>query len=84
MGLKINRGGKLGGKRVEKDNNHGQPGDRGAADYWYHRRPEPHFWPSGTGKGLKVEEAEMTAEQVQDYHDGYAEALAIGDQKDYG
>jgi len=81
--LKRNRGEKQGEIIVEKDK-HGQPGDRGAADYWYHRLPEPHFWPNGTGKGQKVDEADMTAEQVLDYHQAYGEALERGEQKDYG
>ena len=68
---------------VEKDN-HGQPGDRGAADYWYHRSPEPHYWPSGTGKGVRVDEGDMTAEQVLAYHEGYGEAFERGHQKNYG
>mgnify|MGYP003653216873 FL=1 len=80
--LKINRGEKQGEIIVEKDR-HGQPGDRGAADYWYHRPPEPHYWPSGTGKGVRVDEGDMTAEQVLEYHQGYGEALERGYQKDY-
>tara|TARA_R110001599_G_scaffold245549_1_gene445709 strand:- start:499 stop:759 length:261 start_codon:yes stop_codon:yes gene_type:complete len=80
--LKINQGEKQGEIIVEKDN-HGQPGDRGSADFWYHRPPEPHYWPSGTGKGLKVDEADMTDEQVLEYHQGYGEALRRGYQKDY-
>ena len=75
--------GKLGETPVEKDE-HGQPRDREAADYWYHRRPQPHYWPDGTGKGLKAGAADMTAEQITEYHEGYAEALERGDQKNYG
>ena len=60
---------------------HGSPYDRGSADYYYWRRPDPHYWPEGTGKGLRVEQVDMTDEQVSDYYRGYEEE---DDRKDWG
>ena len=62
---------------------HGSPFDRGGADFWYRRPAEPHYWPDGTGHGTKITEAEMTAEQIEEYYDGYEEAEEIGDQKEW-
>jgi hypothetical protein len=62
---------------------HGSPRDRGGADFYYHRPCVPHYWPKGTGHGHKVEEKDMTVEEIKDYHDGYAEAKKWGDQKQW-
>lgn len=50
---------------------HGSPRDRGSADAYYGRRPEPHYWPNGTLHGYKVTAEDMTAEEIADYYDGY-------------
>jgi hypothetical protein len=58
----------------------GSPGDRGSADRYYGRQPQPHYWPSGTLKGYRVEQADMTPEQVAEYWEGYDNET---DQKDW-
>ncbi len=55
------------------DTTHGSPYDRGSADYYYGRAPKPHWYPEGTGHGERIEEADMTAEEVQAYMAGYDE-----------
>lgn len=50
---------------------HGSPMDRGAADAYYGRSPNPHYWPNGTLKGYKVTREDMTAEQIAEYYEGY-------------
>jgi hypothetical protein len=50
---------------------HGSPKDRGSADRYYGRRYEPHYYPSGTGKGIRIIEVLMTKEQVTAYKDGW-------------
>lgn len=52
---------------------HGSPEDRGSADRYYGRRYNPHYWPEGTGFGVRVEAADMTAEEIADYARGYDE-----------
>ena len=63
---------------------HGSPYDRGGADFWYHRGRRPHKYPNGTGNAPKVEEADLTPEEVAAYHAGYDRAEEQGDQKDWG
>ena len=62
---------------------HGYPFDRGSADYYYGRRPEPHYWPAGTNKGHKVTKDQMTPEEIAEYWAGYEEAEELGYQKEW-
>ena len=62
----------------------GSPKDRGGASYWYHRPYEPHYYLSGTGKGIRVPESQMTPEQIAEYKEGWDEAEQLGERKDYG
>ena len=50
---------------------HGGPLDRGSADRYYGRPFNPHYWPEGTYKGTRVEEADMTVDQIEEYTYGY-------------
>lgn len=50
---------------------HGSPYDRGSADAYYGRLSNPHYWPEGTYMGEKVSHEDMTAEQIEEYYDGY-------------
>jgi len=50
---------------------HGGPFDRGAADSWYSREFNPHYYVGGTGMSDKVEMAQMTAEEITAYTAGY-------------
>ena len=71
------------GPSVTIDESHGSPFDRGMADFWYYRQPEPHYWPEGTYHGDKITEDRMSVVEIAAYNAGYAEALFQGDQKDY-
>ena len=71
------------GPSVTIDESHGSPFDRGMADFWYYRQPEPHYWPEGTHHGVKVTEDQMSDVEIAAYNAGYAEAYDQGDQKDY-
>ena len=66
------------------DTSHGSPFDRGGADYYYHRPPYPHYWPQGTGQGIKISQGHMSKAEVQAYNAGYNLAAESGDQKDWG
>jgi len=50
---------------------HGSPYDRGSADSYYRRGPEPHWYPEGTYKGERVTEERMTAAQIAEYYAGF-------------
>ena len=71
------------GPSVTIDESHGSPFDRGMADFWYRRQPEPHYWPKGTYHGDKITEDRMSDVEIAAYLAGYAEAEDQGDQKDY-
>lgn len=69
---------------TKHDTRHGGPFDRGSADYWYHRPPQPHYFVGGTYTSEKVTAENMTADEIAAYHAGYDEAEADGGQKDWG
>ena len=60
---------------------HGGPQDRGSADAYYHRDYDPHWYPSGTGKGNRIEISRMTHAQIEEYKYGYENEI---ERKDYG
>ena len=61
---------------------HGSPHDRGGADSYYGRSYSPHYWPNGTGHGIKV--VDLTEEQLKEYNDGWDENEDFGHFKDWG
>ena len=61
---------------------HGSPYDRGA-DSHYQRKLAPHWYPEGTYNGKRVEESEMTKEQIREYMIGFAENEADLNFKDW-
>ena len=67
---------------MEVDRKHGCPFDRGGADSYYGRSSSPHYWPEGTGHGIKV--VDLTDEEVQQYLEGWDENEDLGDFKDWG
>ena len=59
---------------------HGSPFDRGSADSWYRRQPEPHYMIDGA----RIERADMTAEQIAEYKAGFLDnEKRIDSRKDY-
>ena len=59
---------------------HGSPYDRGSADSWYRRQPQAHYMINGA----RIEEADMTAEQIAEYQAGYDDNEKQTDsRKDY-
>ena len=66
---------------------HGSPFDRGSADSFYRRQAIPHYvlpFKSGRGNGRRIEQADMTAEQIAEYEAGYdSNEKQIDSRKDY-
>jgi hypothetical protein len=60
---------------------HGGPYDRGSADAWYGREFNPHYFKGATYQSDKVEQAQMTEAEIQDYARGYEETPFL--QKEY-
>ena len=60
---------------------HGSPQNRGSADRYYGRRYSPHWYPNGTGNDPRIEEKDMTKEQIAEYEYGFD---TEEDRKDWG
>ena len=66
------------------DERHGGPYDRGAADSYYGRGKNPHYYVGATRMSPKVEEKQMTPEEIEAYLAGFAGNEAEGNHKDWG
>ena len=66
---------------VNTDN--GSPYDRGAADSYYQRPRDPHYYPEGTYKGPRIGLGELYPFEVDEYHAGYDWNESYGDRKVY-
>ncbi len=55
---------------------HGGPYDRGSADRYYSRKFAPHYFRGATHQSKRIEEEDMTPQQVVDYHYGYDSTVA--------
>jgi hypothetical protein len=62
---------------------HGSAFDRGSADSWYHRVREPHKGGVGGDSGVRVPMAELTAQEIWEYHAGYDWNEQFGGKKDW-
>ena len=58
---------------------HGSPFDRGSADSFYRRQAQAHYMINGA----RIEQADMTAEQIAEYKAGYEDNEKSGGRKDY-
>jgi len=61
--------------------NHGSLFDRGSADSYYGRAPDPHYGGVGGDSGIRVKV--MYAEAVAEYMAGYEDNEQFGSKKDY-
>ena len=68
---------------IEVDTSNGSPYDRGAADSYYSRPREPHYYPEGTYKGRRIGIDEMDPFQLDEYYAGYNWNEEYGDKKVY-
>ena len=65
------------------DQRHGGPYDRGAADSYYGRDYNPHYYVGDTYNTPKIELAQMTAQEIVAYTAGYTDNEANGDKKEW-
>ncbi len=65
------------------DRSHGSPFDRGAADSWYCRPREPHWYPNGSYNGDPVESKDMSLAELRAYFMGYEYNEQFGGKKDW-
>jgi len=68
---------------VEFDVRHGGPFDRGAADSYYGRNMEPHYYLGATMASTKIGKDGMTADELAAYYSGYYWNTDNGTFKEY-
>jgi len=59
----------------------GSPFDRGSADYYYGRAPNPNCF---TAPGTMIHRDSMTPADIDAYFAGYSFQAELGDTKDWG
>lgn len=69
--------------RHKYDQRHGGPFDRGSADSYYGRGRNPHFYVEGTATSARIDQGQMTAEEIQAYLAGYQWNEQFGEKKDF-
>ena len=69
---------------VGYDQRHGGPYDRGAADAYYRRAFNPHFYVGATLQSPRIPLDCMTAEEITAYTAGYRDQERSGEFKDWG
>ena len=65
------------------DRTHGSPFDRGAADSYYSRPEDPHWYPEGSYNGDRVESKDMSIAEMRAYFMGYEYNEKFGDKKSW-
>lgn len=65
------------------DQRHGGPFDRGAADSYYNRGFNPHFYEAATQMSPRIERDSMTTEDILAYTAGYLFNEKHGDKKQW-
>lgn len=60
---------------------HGGLYDRGSADSYYRRDPDPHWYPEGSYNGKKI--TNLTYEEIEEYNTGYEHNEQYGEHKEW-
>lgn len=68
---------------IEIDTRHGGPYDRGRADSYYHRDQNPHYYLGATGQSPRIEQKDMTIDEIEAYLAGYEDNELEGDKKQW-
>ena len=63
------------------DQRHGGAYDRGQADSYYGRDSWPHYFVGDTHNSRRVDQEQMTAQEIAAYTAGYRDNEASGDRK---
>lgn len=70
--------------KMKYDDRHGGPYDRGGADSYYRREFRPHYYVGDTYSSHRIEEKDMTKEEIEAYSAGYEDNEKAGMFKDWG
>ncbi len=65
------------------DERHGGAFDRGSADSYYGRQPDPHYYVGATSFSERITEEQMTPEALEAYRAGYDYNEQYGDKKNW-
>jgi hypothetical protein len=65
------------------DQRHGGPYDRGAADSWYNREYNPHYFVGDTYNSPRIELAQMTPAEITAYTAGYTDNEEMSNHKEW-
>ena len=65
------------------DNRHGGPFDRGAADSYYGRFYDPHFYSGATYQSDRINKKDMSEDELEAYHAGFDWNEQSGDKKEW-
>lgn len=68
---------------MKYDKRHGGPYDRGGADSYYRRGYQPHYYVGASLMSDRVEQADMTPEEIEAYCAGYDANEKAGDFKEW-
>jgi hypothetical protein len=71
------------GEDAKKARRHGGAYDRGAADAYYRRAFQPHYFLGGSYMSPKVEGKDMTVAEHAAYYTGFYDQVASGEFKEY-
>jgi hypothetical protein len=67
--------------KIDEYNRHGGAYDRGSCDAYYWREAQPHYFTGDSFRSPRLEECDMTEEEIAAYYAGYYEQF---DRKDWG
>jgi hypothetical protein len=62
---------------------HGGAYDRGSADSYYRRARERHYFTSDSFNSTKIEEVDMSAEEIAAYNQGYDDNEKLDNKKEW-
>lgn len=68
---------------IDYDDRHGGPFDRGAADSWYNRGINPHFFLGDTGSSTRIEITNCDTYEYEAYIAGYNWNEQFGGKKEW-
>ena len=68
-------------EQTQYDTRHGGPFDRGAADSYYGRGYNPHYFVGDSYNSTRLELVDMSAEEITAYTAGYNENEEFGERK---
>ena len=68
---------------MKYDERHGGPYDRGSADSYYRRGYTPHYYVGKSYMSDRVEQEDMTKEEIEAYRAGYDDNQREGNFKEW-